>query len=64
MKNSPHHWVTIRYQDYLFDVQVLNSNYTIHEIRPIDSEINILKWIDSNTLSSIQHLIKENHHAI
>jgi hypothetical protein len=64
MKNSPHTWFTIRYQGHLFDVQVLNSNHTIHEIRPIDSEINILKLIDAHTLSSIQNLVKETHHAI
>jgi hypothetical protein len=64
MKNSPYSWVTIKYQGHLFDVRVLNVNHTIHEIRLIDSEINILKLIDSNTLLSIQNLIKEINHAI
>jgi hypothetical protein len=54
MKNSPSSWVTIKYQGHMFDVRVLNANHTIHEIRPVDSEINILKLIDSNTLLSIQ----------
>ena len=64
MKNSPYSWVTIKYQGHIFDVRVLNVSHTIHEIRPIDSEINILTFIDSHTLLSIQNLIKESDHAI
>ena len=64
MKNSPFSWVTIKYQGHMFDVRVLNVNHTINEIRPIDSEINMLTFMDSNTLLSIQNLIKESCHAI
>jgi hypothetical protein len=64
MKNSPYSWITIKYQGHLFDVRVLNVNHTIHKIRPIDSEINMLTFMDSNTLLSIQNLIKEINHAI
>jgi hypothetical protein len=64
MKNSPYSWVTIKYQSHMFDVRFLNVSHTIHEIRPIDSEINILTFMDSNALLSIQNLIKESHHAI
>ena len=64
MKNSPYSWITIKYQGHMFDVRVLNVNHTIHEIRPIDSEINMLTFMDSNTLLSIQNLIKEINHAI
>jgi hypothetical protein len=64
MKNSPYSWVTIKYQGHIFDVRVLNVSHTIHEIRPIDSEINMLTFMDSHTLLSIQNLIKENNHAI
>ena len=64
MKNSPYSWVTIKYQGHIFDVRVLNVSHTIHEIRPIDSEINMLTFMDLHTLLSIQNLIKESHHAI
>jgi hypothetical protein len=64
MKNSPYTWVTIKYQGYLFDVRFLNVSHTINEIRSIDSEINMLTFMDSNTLLSIQNLIKEINHAI
>ncbi len=63
MKNLPQTWITIKYQDDLFDVR-LTQNQTIDEIRTVDSEINILSILDSNTLSSIQNLIKEISHAI
>ena len=33
-------WITIKYQDRLFDVR-LNNNETIEEIRTVDSEIDI-----------------------
>ena len=64
MKNSSYSWVTIKYQGCMFDVHVLNVSHTIHEIRPVDSEINMLTFMDSHTLLSIQNLIKENNHAI
>ena len=64
MKNSPYSWVTINYQGHMFDVRILNVSHTIHEIRTIDSEINMLTFMDSNTLLSIQKLIKESRHAI
>jgi hypothetical protein len=63
MKNLPQTWITIKYQDDLFDVH-LTQNQTIDEIRTVDSEINILSILDSNTVSSIQNLIKEISHAI
>ncbi len=64
MKNSPYSWVTIKHQGHMFDVRVLNVSHTIHEIRPVDSEINMLTFTDSNTMLSIQNLIKESRHAI
>ena len=64
MKNSPYSWVTIKYQGNMFDVRVLNVSHTINEIRPVDSEINMLTFMDSNTLLSIKNLIKEINHEI
>jgi hypothetical protein len=64
MKNSPYSWVTIKFEGCIFDVRVFNMNFNIHEIRPVDSEINMLTFMNSHTLLSIQNLIKESHHAI
>ena len=62
MKNLPLKWITIKYQENMFDVKL--SDHVINEIRTVDSEINILKIMDKQTLHAIQNLAKENHHAI
>ena len=62
MKNIQPKWITIKYQENMFDVKL--SDHMIKEIRTIDSEINILNIIDKQTLYAIQNLAKENHHAI
>ena len=62
MKNLPPKWITIRFQENMFDVKL--SDHVINEIRTVDSEINILNIMDKKTLHAIQHLAKENHHAI
>ena len=62
MKNLPLKWITIKYQENMFDVKL--SDHMINEIRTVDSEINILNIMDKQTLHAIQNLAKENHHAI
>ena len=62
MKNLPPKWITIKYQENMFDVRL--SDHVIDEIRTVDSEINILNIMDKQTLHAIQNLAKENHHAI
>ena len=62
MKNLPPKWITIKYQENMFDVKL--SDHVIDEIRTVDSEINILNIMDKQTLHAIQNLAKENHHAI
>jgi len=62
MKNLPLKWITIKYQENMFDVKF--SDHVINEIRTVDSEINILNIMDKQTLRAIQHLAEENHHAI
>jgi hypothetical protein len=62
MKNLPLKWITIKYQENIFDVKI--SDHVINEIRTVDSEINILKIMDKQTLHAIQNLAEENHHAI
>ncbi len=62
MKNLPPKWITIKYQENIFDVKL--SDHMINEIRTVDSEINILNIMDKQTLHAIQNLAKENHNAI
>ena len=62
MKNIQPKWITIKYQENMFDVKL--SDHVINEIRTVDSEINILKIMDKHTLQAIQNLAEENHHAI
>jgi hypothetical protein len=62
MKNIQPKWITIRFQENMFDVKL--SDHVIDDIRTVDSEINILNIMDKQTLHAIQNLAKENHHAI
>jgi hypothetical protein len=62
MKNLLPKWITIKYQENIFDVKL--SDHVINEIRTVDSEINILNIMDKQTLHAIQNLAKENHHAV
>ena len=62
MKNLPLKWITIKYQENMFDVKF--SEHVINEIRTIDSEINILNIMDKETLRAIQYLAKESYHAV
>ena len=62
MKNLSPKWITIKYQENMFDVRL--SDQVINEIRTVDSEINILNIMDKQTLHAIQNLAKENHHAV
>ena len=62
MKNLPPKWITVKYQENMFDVKL--SDHVINEIRTVDSEVNILNVMDKKTLHAIQNLAKGNHHAI
>ena len=62
IKNLPLKWITIKYQENMFDVRL--SDQKIDEIRTVDSEINILNIMDKQTLHAIQNLAEESHHAI
>jgi hypothetical protein len=62
MKTLQPRWITVKFQENMFDVKLLNQ--TIDEIRAVDSEVNILNLIDQATLHKIQKLAKEKHHAV
>lgn len=53
MKNSPYTWVTIKYQDKLFDLR-LSDKEVIEEIRTVDSEINIAPMLNEKIIHSMQ----------
>ena len=63
MKNLPHTWVTVKYKDDAFDVQLSNGVSSISEIRPIDSEINIAPMLNNNVMKSIQEKVAEINNA-
>ena len=62
MNNIQTKWITVKYQENMFDVRL--SDQVINEIRTVDSEVNILNIMDKQTLHAIQNLAKENHHAV
>jgi len=53
MNNSPYTWVTIKYQDKLFDLRLSNKEI-IEEIRTVDSEINIAPMLNEKIIHSMQ----------
>jgi len=55
MKNASYTWITIKYQDKLFDVR-LSSSKAIEEIRTVDSEINIAPILHEKTIHSLQSI--------
>lgn len=59
MKNSTYTWVTIKYQDELFDVH-LTEGLAIDEVRAVDSEINIAPILSEATIHSMQSIATEH----
>ena len=66
MKIKSATWVTIKYEDNLFDVRLSYTTYEIEEIRSVDSEINISSLISLKVKKEIQDIIikKGVHDAI
>ena len=64
MKIMSYTWITIKYQDRLFDVRLNNSN-AIEEIRTVDSEINIIELMDQKLINWMyEQAMEEIHHAL
>jgi len=55
MESMSYSWITVKYQDRLFDVRLSNSK-AIEEIRTVDSEINIAPILHEKTILSIQSI--------
>ena len=66
MNIKPTAWITIRYEDNLFDIRFSFQTYEIKEIRSVDSEINIASILSLEVKREFQEIIinKGAHHAI
>lgn len=53
IKNLPYTWVTIKYEDKLFDLR-FSDKEIIEEIRTVDSEINIAPMLNEKIIHSMQ----------
>jgi len=62
IKNSPYTWVTIKYQDNLFDLR-LRDKEVIEEIRTVDSEINIAPMLNEKIIHSMQLMAAKTNHT-
>lgn len=62
MKNSPYAWVTIKYDDKLFDLR-LSDKEVIEEIRTVDSEINIAPMLNEKIIHSMQLMAAKTNHT-
>ena len=62
IKNSPYTWVTIKYQDKLFDLR-LRDKEVIEEIRTVDSEINIAPMVNEKIIHSMQLIAAKTNHT-
>ncbi len=66
MKIKPATWITIKYEDNLFDIRFSYITYEIEEIRSVDSEINIASLLSLEVKREIQDIItnRGTHHTI
>ena len=55
MENKPPTWLTIKYKEDSFDVKL--SGDAIKEIRPIDSEIDIVAMLDRKVIYAMQEMV-------
>ena len=62
MQNSPYTWVTIKFQDKLFDLR-LKDKEVIEEIRTVDSEINIAPILNEKIIHSMQLMAAKTNHT-
>lgn len=50
-------WLTIKYKEDTFDIQLSDETNAIREIRPVDSEINIAPMVDKKVIYAIQEMV-------
>ena len=57
MRIKNHTWLTIKYKEDSFDVKLPDEGNVIGEIRPIDSEINIVAILDKKIIYAMQETV-------
>jgi hypothetical protein len=57
MQNKSPTWLTIKYKEGTFDIQLSDETNAIKEIRPVDSEINIAAIMDKKVINAIQEIV-------
>ena len=57
MNNSLSTWVTVKYKEDAFDVQLSTDTPSIQEIRPVDSEFNIAPMMSRETIQYFKEKI-------
>jgi len=57
MRIKNHTWLTIKYKEDSFDVNLPDEGNVIGEIRPIDSEINIVAILDKKIIYAMQETV-------
>ena len=57
INNSPSTWITLKYKDDAFDVQLSTDTPSIQEIRPVDSEFNIAPMMSKETIQYFEEKI-------
>ena len=57
INNSPSTWITLKYKDDAFDVQLSTDTPSIQEIRPVDSEFNIAPMMSRETIQYFKEKI-------
>ncbi len=63
MRIKNQNWVIIKYKEDSFDVKLSDEGNAIREIRPIDSEVNIVAILDKKVIYAIQEMVDiEVHH--
>ena len=50
-------WLTIKYKEDTFDIQLSIETHAIREMRPVDSEINIAPMVDKKVIYAIQEMV-------
>jgi hypothetical protein len=57
MRNKPPNWLTIKFKEDTFDIRLSDESGSISEIRPIDSEFNIMAILDKKVIYAMQEMM-------
>ena len=64
-RNKNHEWATVPFEGSLYDVCICMLFEQIDEVRPVDSEINIIELMDQKLIDWMyEKAMEEIHHAL